>query len=227
MCGNCWPETGDQSIYFSHVCRETTYKLRPQLSCSSSQVWPARISGVIESVFRCSGPNSKSIVTLTRPVQRKNAPPPFLSLLPPFLGVAATGDFHIDYCPTTTKKSVQGAAHQDKCSSTQCQMCKVLESSEPSEQKVQRTSEFFLLLSLTVKSKQNRYKEKPYSEKGFICEMGFRWWQVLSLIHFNCRILKKEELDVYYYEQWTFTHNCNWFLLFGSAVLRLEGVLPI
>lgn len=105
MCGNCWPETGDQSIYFSHVCRETTYKLRPQLSCSSSQVWPARISGVIESVFRCSGPNSKSIVTLTRPVQRKNAPPPsILPLLPPFLGIAATGDFHIDYCPTTTKK---------------------------------------------------------------------------------------------------------------------------
>lgn len=105
MCGNCWPETGDQSIYFSHVCRETTYKLRPQLSCSSSQVWPARISGVIESVFRCSGPNSKSIVTLTRPVQRKNAPPPPIRrLLPPFLGIAATGDFHIDYCPTTTKK---------------------------------------------------------------------------------------------------------------------------
>lgn len=90
MCGNCWPETGDQSIYFSHVCRETTYKLRPQLSCSSSQVWPARISGVIESVFRCSGPNSKSIVTLTRPVQRKNAPPPILHLLPPFLLPQAT-----------------------------------------------------------------------------------------------------------------------------------------
>lgn len=112
MCGNCWPETGDQSIYFSHVCPETTYKLRPQLSCSSSQVWPARISGVIESVFRCSGPNSKSIVTLTRPMQRKNAPPltphpPLLRFLPPFLGIAATGDFHIDHC--ATKKSVQGA----------------------------------------------------------------------------------------------------------------------
>lgn len=109
MCGNCWPETGDQSIYFSHVCRETTYKLRPQLSCSSSQVWPARISGVIESVFRCSGPNSKSIVTLTRPVQRKNTPPPpfILRLLPPFLGIAATGDFHIDYC-AKKKKSLQG-----------------------------------------------------------------------------------------------------------------------
>lgn len=40
-------------------------------------------------------------------------------------------------------------------------------------------------------------------------------------------IKKKEELDVYYYEQRTFTHNCNWFLLFGSAVLRLEGVLQI
>lgn len=86
MCGNCWPETGDQSIYFSHVCRETTYKLRPQLSCSSSQVWPARISGVIESVFRCSGPNSKSIVTLTRPVQRKNAPPSHSAFAPSFLG---------------------------------------------------------------------------------------------------------------------------------------------
>lgn len=68
MCGNCWPETGDQSIYFSHVYWETTYKLRLYLSCNSSQVWPTRISGVIESVFRCSGPNSKSIVTLTRPM---------------------------------------------------------------------------------------------------------------------------------------------------------------
>ena len=59
-------------------------------------MWPTRISGVIESVFRCSGPNSKSIVTLTRPTQRTNA-----SLFtPPFLGIAATGDFDIDYCET-------------------------------------------------------------------------------------------------------------------------------
>lgn len=97
MCGNCWTETGDQSIYFSHVYWETTYKLRLYLSCNSSQVWPTRISGVIESVFRCSGPNSKSIVTLTRPMQRKNAP---LHLLPPFCGIAATGDFYIDYRET-------------------------------------------------------------------------------------------------------------------------------
>lgn len=79
MCCNCWTGTGDQSIYFSHVYWETTYKLRLYLSYNSSQVWPTRISGVIESVFRCSGPNSKSIVTLTRPVQRKNAS---LHLLP-------------------------------------------------------------------------------------------------------------------------------------------------
>lgn len=68
MCCNCWTGTGDQSIYFSHVYWETTYKLRLYLSYNSSQVWPTRISGVIESVFRCSGPNSKSIVTLTRPM---------------------------------------------------------------------------------------------------------------------------------------------------------------
>lgn len=76
---NCWTATGDQSIYFSHVYWETTYKLRLYLSYNSSQVWPTRISGVIESVFRCSGPNSKSIVTLTRPTQRTNAS---LRLLP-------------------------------------------------------------------------------------------------------------------------------------------------
>lgn len=169
MCGNCWPETGDQSIYFSHVCRETTYKLRPQLSCSSSQVWPARISGVIESVFRCSGPNSKSIVTLTRPVQRKNAPPlPFCvcSLLSWALLPQAT--FILIIVQQQQKNQFKEHDHQDKCSSTQCQMCKVLESSETSQQKIQRTSEFFVLLSLTVKSKQNRYKEKPYSEKWFL-----------------------------------------------------------
>lgn len=97
MCGNCWTETRDQSIYFSHVYRETTYKLRQHLSCNSSQVWPTRFSGVIESVFGCSGPNSKSTVTLTRPMQRKNA---LLHLLPRFLDIVATGDFHIDYCET-------------------------------------------------------------------------------------------------------------------------------
>lgn len=170
MCGNCWPETGDQSIYFSHVCRETTYKLRPQLSCSSSQVWPARISGVIESVFRCSGPNSKSIVTLTRPVQRKNAPPPSHSAVAPsFLGHCCHRRLSYWLLSNNNKKNqFKEHDHQDKCSSTQCQMCKVLESSETSQQKIQRTSEFFLLLSLTVKSKQNRYKEKPYSEKWFL-----------------------------------------------------------
>lgn len=73
MCSSCWTGTEDQSIYFSHVCCETTYKLRLYLSYNSSQVWPTRISGVIESVFRCSGPNSKSSVTLTRPTQRTNA----------------------------------------------------------------------------------------------------------------------------------------------------------
>lgn len=86
MCCNCWTGTGDQSIYFSYVYWETTYKLRLHLSYNSSQVWPTRISGVIESVFRCSGPNSKSIVTLTRPTQRKNASlhllPLFWALLP-------------------------------------------------------------------------------------------------------------------------------------------------
>lgn len=97
MCCNCWTGTGDQSIYFSHVYWETTYKLRLYLSYNSSQVWPTRISRVIESVFRCSGPNSKSIVTLTRPMQRTNAS---LHLLPGFLGIAATGDFDIDYCET-------------------------------------------------------------------------------------------------------------------------------
>lgn len=79
MCCNCWTGTEDQSIYFYLVYWETTYKLRLYLSYNSSQVWPTRISGVIESVFRCSGPNSKSIVTLTRPTQRKNAS---LHLLP-------------------------------------------------------------------------------------------------------------------------------------------------
>lgn len=97
MCCNSWTGTGDQSIYFSCVYRETTYKLRLYLSYNSSQVWPTRISRVMESVFRRSGPNSKSIVTLTRPQQRKNASP---RLLPPFLGFAATGDSDIDYCET-------------------------------------------------------------------------------------------------------------------------------
>lgn len=97
MCCNCWAGTGDQSIHFSHVYWETTYKLRLYLSYNSSQVWPTRISGVIESVFRCSRPNSKSTVTLTRPMQRKNAS---LHLLPLFLGFASTGDFDIDYCET-------------------------------------------------------------------------------------------------------------------------------
>lgn len=97
MCCNSWTGTGDQSIYFSHVCRETTYKLRLYLSYNSSQVWPTRISRVMESVFRCSGPNSKSVVTLTRPTQRKNAS---LHLLPLFSGSAATGDSDIDYCET-------------------------------------------------------------------------------------------------------------------------------
>lgn len=73
MCCNCWTGEGDQSVHFSHVYWETTYKLRLYLSYNSSRVWPARISGVIESVFRRSGPNSKSTVTLTRPTQRKNA----------------------------------------------------------------------------------------------------------------------------------------------------------
>lgn len=80
MCRNCWSGTRDQSIYFfPPVYWETTYKLRLYLSYNSSQVWPTRISGVIESVFQCSGPNSKSIVTLTRPTQRKNVS---LHLLP-------------------------------------------------------------------------------------------------------------------------------------------------
>lgn len=104
MCSNCWPETGDQSIYFSPVYWETTYKLRLYLSCNSSQVWPTRISGVIEGVFRCSGPNSQSIVTWTRPKQRKNAPP---RSPPPFLGIAATGDFFL--LIIVKQKSVQGA----------------------------------------------------------------------------------------------------------------------
>lgn len=122
MCGNCWTETGDQSIYFSHVYWETTYKLRLYLSCNSSQVWPTRISGVIESVFRCSGPNSKSIVTLTRPMQRKNAP---LLLLPPFCSIAATGDFYIDYRETKiSSKSTIIETNADKCS--QCQTHKDL-----------------------------------------------------------------------------------------------------
>lgn len=129
MCGNCWTETGDQSIYFSHVYWETTYKLRLYLSCNSSQVWPTRISGVIESVFRCSGPNSKSIVTLTRPMQRKNAP---LLLLPPFCSIAATGDFYIDYRETKiSSKSTIIETNADKC--TQCQMHKDLKFSETSQ----------------------------------------------------------------------------------------------
>lgn len=74
---NCWPATEEWGInpfifFPPHVNGETTYKLRLYLSCNGSQVWPARISGVMESVFRCSGPNSKSIVTLTRPAHRKN-----------------------------------------------------------------------------------------------------------------------------------------------------------
>lgn len=88
MCCNCWAGTGDQSIHFSHVCRETTYKLRLYLSYNSSQVWPTRISGVIESVFRCSRPNSKSTVTLTRPMQRKNASLHLLPLSPALLPLA-------------------------------------------------------------------------------------------------------------------------------------------
>lgn len=154
---------GINPFIFPHVWRETTYKLRPQLSCSSSQVWPARISGVIEGVFRCSGPNSKSIVTLTRPVQRKNAPLPHLHLrlFSPFLGIAATGDFHIDYCAPKKggKNQFKEHNHQDKCSSTQCQMCKVLEESERSHQRMKHRSE---LLSLS----QNKTATRKHFQKS-------------------------------------------------------------
>lgn len=175
MCGNCWPETGDQSIYFSHVCWETTYKLRPQLSCSSSQVWPARISGVIESVFRCSGPNSKSIVTLTRPAQGKNAPHPPNPLTPPshsafapsFLGHCCHRRLSYWLLSNNNKKKISSRSTIIKTNAVPLN-AKCAKSSETSQQKIQRTSEFFVLLSLTVKSKQNRYKEKPYSEKWFL-----------------------------------------------------------